>query len=133
MITSASPPATTWSMISAWCPRKAERPKTSRSTSSGVRPMGAASVMGDRRVDLCVASVGARELFAHDPPQRLLQRGLVHMLAQRQIDQGLVAAARPPMNLAAEVIEDVVVQPDRDPRFAALRRQDGAASGFGEI
>src|SRR5262245_11392938 len=95
--------------------------------------MGAASVMGDRRVDLGVASVGARELFANDPPQRLLQRGLVHVLAQREIDQGLVAAARPLMDLAAEVIEDVVIQPDGDPRLAALRRQDSAARGLGEV
>jgi hypothetical protein len=53
-----------------------------------------------------------------------LYAAALDVIAQRVVNEGLVVAAPHFMDLLAEVIENFVVQPDRDPGLARLSVED---------
>jgi hypothetical protein len=66
-----------------------------------------------------MTDLGIKACFFQLLPDRSAHRRLyavtLDVIAQRVVNEGLVVAAPHFMNLLAEVIENFVVQPDRDP------------------
>src|SRR2546427_6753191 len=76
-----------------------------------------------------------RELLAQHPPECLFE-GLgpaFHMLPKRLIDQRLVASPTRTMDGTPEPREQVIVEPDRDPRLPWGYRHHGSPAGLGEV
>jgi hypothetical protein len=96
------------------------------------------SVVGDEsrtRVLVAVSvrrstALGPSELFPDYATERRLERFASDVVTQSEIDRGLIAAARG-AHLTPKPGENVVVDPDRDSRFASAdggRKLPGAAS-----
>ncbi len=71
-------------------------------------------------------SSNSTKLLANDSANYLFQVAALNLFAQRVIDERLVAACHF-IDQLAKVVEASVVEPDSDPRFSCLRRNDEPA------
>jgi len=77
----------------------------------------------------------APQLFSNNATQEFFQGflGRVDVVVQGAIDQRLITTATGPMSLLAKPLQDIIVETDRDPRFARRRGQNRSALAFAEI
>jgi hypothetical protein len=78
---------------------------------------------------------GVAKLVSTYTPQSRFQRLMlpIHETAQRQVDTRLVVTASRIVNLLTKPVQNVIVQPNRDPRLSGRHFQNRTPPSFAEI
>ena len=76
---------------------------------------------------------GTAEIFTHHLTHRIDHRALLNIGGQGVIDQGLVVASAGLLDHPAKILDDAIVEPDRQFGFAGFQRHHRAAFGGGKV